>query len=148
MGSFAVSQWLIVLLIGIIPITFFLKNLQKNLQDKSKNRFDPDSRYSRSEHAIRFIIFIFANGLITLIADKSYGGASAFFALISIGLLIFYFNIAVKRLHDLNMSGWYSLILIIPLANLVLLICLLFVKGSHYSSNPKHVVPENLRDDV
>ena len=88
MGSFAVSQWLLVLLIGIVPSTFFFINLKKNLQDKSKNRFKFNSRFSRSEHGIRFIIFVFANGLITLIADKSYGGASAIFALISIGLLI------------------------------------------------------------
>ena len=34
----------------------------------------------------------------------------------------------VMRLHDLNYSGWYALLIFLPLANLILLIILLFVR--------------------
>ena len=143
-----ISQWLVILLFFIIPLFIFFKNLIKNLSDRSVNRFDQDSRLSRSEHGNRFLIFVITNAFISLLVHKSEGGASFLFVLISIGLLVFYFNIAVKRLHDLNMSGWHSLILIIPLVNLVVLLCLFFVKGSHSLLDPKHFVPENLKDDV
>lgn len=148
MGSFAASQWLIVLLIGIVPLLFFFKNLKKNLSNRSQNRFNQNSRFSRSEHGIRFLFFAVINVFISLLADGSYGGTAIILGLISISLVIYYFNIAVKRLHDLNMSGWYSLILIIPLSNFLLLLCLFFVKGSHSMSSAKQIVPENLRDDV
>jgi uncharacterized membrane protein YhaH (DUF805 family) len=38
------------------------------------------------------------------------------------------FSLHVRRLHDVNMSGWFSLLLIVPVVNLFLLV-ILFRKG-------------------
>ena len=127
---------------------FFNRSLKKNLKNKTQNRFHPNSRFTRSEHGARFLIILCLNIFISILIENSNEGVLAFLILISIGLLIYYFYIAVKRLHDLNMSGWYSLILFIPLANFIVLMCLFFVKGSNSSLEPKNQIPENLRDDV
>ena len=36
----------------------------------------------------------------------------------------------IRRLHDMNWSGWAMLLIFVPLANLILYIALLFVKGT------------------
>lgn len=41
---------------------------------------------------------------------------------------------AVKRLHDLDMSGWYTLIFLVPVLNVVFQLYLLFKKGSDGSN--------------
>lgn len=141
-------QFIVTLSVILVPLFFFNRSLKKNLKDRSQNRFHSDSRFTRSEHGARFLIFLCLNIFVSILIGNSNEGLLVFLILISIGLLIYYFYIAVKRLHDLNMSGWYSLILFIPLANFIVLMCLFFVKGSHGSLNKKDVVPENLRDDV
>ena len=39
------------------------------------------------------------------------------------------FILIIRRLHDLNKSGWMSLLLFIPLINLVVLVWLIFAQG-------------------
>lgn len=48
-------------------------------------------------------------------------------------LLIFWFmfSVFVRRLHDLNKSGWLCLLVFVPLVNVILGIILLFKPGSH-----------------
>jgi uncharacterized membrane protein YhaH (DUF805 family) len=63
-----------------------------------------------------------------------------------IGSLIFVvfvyslFCLTIKRLHDLNVTGWLSLILIIPSINLLTIIIVGCVKGpggdNQYGSDP------------
>ena len=48
--------------------------------------------------------------------------------MIIIGIIKLY--LAVKRLHDINMVGWWSIILIIPIYNLILLISLFVIPGT------------------
>lgn len=49
---------------------------------------------------------------------------------VNILLFIFIFSVFTKRLHDLNKSGWLSLLVFVPLANAILGIVLLFKPGS------------------
>jgi uncharacterized membrane protein YhaH (DUF805 family) len=51
--------------------------------------------------------------------------------LISLLLFIFFFSVLTRRLHDLNKSGWLSLLAFVPLANAVMGIILLFKSGTH-----------------
>lgn len=46
-------------------------------------------------------------------------------------LFLFMFSVFARRLHDLNKSGWLSLLVFVPLANVILGIILLFKPGSH-----------------
>ncbi len=40
------------------------------------------------------------------------------------------FVLMIKRLHDLDKSGWWSLLALIPFANIIIAIYLLFFKGT------------------
>lgn len=52
-----------------------------------------------------------------------------YFAMI-IAVLVFAVIFMVRRLNDFNASGWLSLLLLVPIANLVMMLLLLFRKGS------------------
>lgn len=47
-----------------------------------------------------------------------------------LGFVVLHCMSGLRRLHDINASGWLLLLLILPLVNLVLLIALLFVPGT------------------
>jgi len=147
MDSLNVFVWFVILLFVISPLILFNKSLKKNLGDRSQNRFLENNRFSRSEHAIRFLFILVINIFITSIASQSSVGTSLILLLISISLFIYYYIIAIKRLHDLNMSGWYSLILLIPFSGLILLLCLFFIKGSHNRFDNRDEVTKNLKEN-
>lgn len=52
-----------------------------------------------------------------------------FIGFIGIFLLFLYLPITIKRLHDLNFNGWWSLVFFLPFGQIVLL-PLLFYKGT------------------
>ncbi|MED5239318.1 MAG: DUF805 domain-containing protein [Pseudomonadota bacterium] len=47
-----------------------------------------------------------------------------------VGMLIMTWGYMVRRLNDINLSGWMSLLMLVPLANLILGLVLIFKKGS------------------
>lgn len=49
--------------------------------------------------------------------------------LIYIGLLYFTFIFCIRRLHDRNHTGWLSLLMLIPVANICLALYLIFARG-------------------
>lgn len=53
-----------------------------------------------------------------------------FFLFFIIPLLWINFALVVKRLHDIGITGWASLLMLIPIANLMLGLFLLFQKGT------------------
>lgn len=54
----------------------------------------------------------------------------ALLGVVYIGALVLSIGFAVRRLHDLDKSGWWWLLMLIPLANLGLAIYLLFFAGT------------------
>ncbi len=64
----------------------------------------------------------------------AFGGISivaiVIFAVLYIALIYFVFVFAIRRLHDLNQSGWLSLLLLIPLVNIIFGLYILFGKGT------------------
>jgi uncharacterized membrane protein YhaH (DUF805 family)/Tfp pilus assembly protein PilE len=52
------------------------------------------------------------------------------FAIMEIALLVMTIGFMVRRLHDMDRSGWWSLLVIVPLANLILWLFLVFARGS------------------
>jgi len=64
--------------------------------------------------------------------------------IISLLLLVPSISLATRRLHDTSRSGWWQLIILVPLIGLIILIVLL-VLDSHdandHGVNPKSVTP-------
>ena len=87
-------------------ITPATKAVQKCLQNYAVFQ----GRAPRSEFWYFFIFYVAANFLGNLIAD--FVGT-----LVTLGLLLPYISVGVRRMHDRNKSGWY---LLIPLFNFYL----------------------------
>lgn len=49
-------------------------------------------------------------------------------------LFLFMFSVIVRRLHDLGKSGWLSLLVFVPLANVIMGIILIFKPGNRESN--------------
>lgn len=54
--------------------------------------------------------------------------------IVYIAMIYFSFIFAIRRLHDLNQSGWLSLLMLIPLVNLGLAVYLTFAKGDEHEN--------------
>jgi uncharacterized membrane protein YhaH (DUF805 family)/Tfp pilus assembly protein PilE len=96
--------------------------------------FDLNSRIGR----LRYLAYSMGLLLLTLVAALlcgmvyrvSSGLGMALFAIMYIAMLVLSIAFGVRRMHDQDRSGWWMLMIIIPVANLVLLVLLLFVPGS------------------
>ena len=85
----------------------------------------PNGRFSRSQYAL---ILVAANAINWTLSYLIYGGWGI---LIVIYILTGYVAIiaGIRRLHDLNYSGWYFLLLLVPFVNFALLLYLLLAPG-------------------
>ena len=57
------------------------------------------------------------------------------YGIIILGTLIPGLAVAVRRLHDLNKSGWYYFIFLIPLVGSIILLVWFFTEGNRYTNN-------------
>lgn len=60
------------------------------------------------------------------------------FTIFYIALIYFSFIFAIRRLHDLNKTGWLSLLILIPLINFLFILYLIFAPGSDGINNYGH----------
>jgi uncharacterized membrane protein YhaH (DUF805 family) len=109
--------------------------------DHSAQQFDdgkwysPSGRLGRARYFLRsfgyYFVFLLLTGVLTAIGSLA---SPEFAPMLSIPLAIAYVVVAlsqgVKRLHDLNWSGWWLLLFIIPIVNFVLALLLLFKAGT------------------
>ena len=101
-----------------------------------KAPFSFDGRIRRIEYFLSGIV----GGIVTWIA-----------MLLGVGTFIFgasvWFSLAqgVKRLHDLNKSGWLILLMFIPIVNAIFGLYMLFADGTvgpnQYGADPKNRMP-------
>jgi len=87
---------------------------------------------------------------LAAILDAVWKGASKevqFIIAIPLGLIWWWVMVViiVKRLHDIDKTGWFWLIIFIPLANAILGIFLLFKKGT---DGPNKYGPDPLKKDI
>ena len=66
------------------------------------------------------IIFIIKTPILSFIA----------LALLYLPILIICFNLAIRRFNDINLTGWFCFLLLIPIAGSFMFLVLLFVSGS------------------
>jgi uncharacterized membrane protein YhaH (DUF805 family) len=70
-----------------------------------------------------FVLFgTIAFGLACLLDYAAFGRHALFWTTCSVVFLLPYAAVAVRRLHDTNRSGWWLLLVFVPLGNIVLLI--------------------------
>jgi uncharacterized membrane protein YhaH (DUF805 family) len=104
--------------------------------------FSPKGRLGRKNYFIRFLLLSITGGILSVVSEGSNEGTIiVFLSLITIVCSIFAIIQVVKRLHDINMSGWYWLLFFIPLINLIFGLYLLFKDGTYgankYGEDPK-----------
>lgn len=56
---------------------------------------------------------------------SNFGGGMIFLAVIYIAIFYFTFVFTIRRLHDRNHTGWLSLLMLVPLANVILMLYLI-----------------------
>jgi uncharacterized membrane protein YhaH (DUF805 family) len=110
------------------------------------NPFDPSGRFGRLSWMAwnlvlglgGFIVVaaLMAGGLIAMPDPESaampamgVGAMIGIFA-IEIVLLVFYILLTIRRFHDIDASGWWTALIIVPLVNLIVFLVLLFKRGN------------------
>ena len=130
----------------------FAVNSKKIFNLLLRGWFRIKGRSSRLEYILRFNI-MFLLLFLCNIAEKIFNFFSnnsfalllivilwGFLTVILILSVIQVFFVTHRRLHDLNASGWWQLITIIPLGQ-ILMICFIFFKGTK-GSNKYGLPPE------
>ncbi|GFM64601.1 DUF805 domain-containing protein [Pseudomonas lijiangensis] len=98
--------------------------------------FDFSGRASRME---LFVFALLSGGLFALgaVIDLSNGwvdleiGIGGVGAFLFVALFMPHLSLSVRRLHDINLSGWFVLICLIPIVGMLAQISLLFVPGTN-----------------
>ena len=93
-----------------------------------------EGRITRLEYFILFIILTIISFFCAFLPEPFY--------LISLSVIIvFSLFIEIKRCHDINKSGWYILLFLIPFVNIYWFFCLLLNDGTYgpnkYGEDPK-----------
>ena len=88
------------------------------------------------------MLFAFAAILADhLLGTAMNGGGGAIYLLYTLALFIPGLAVAVRRLHDVDKSGWFLLIVLVPLVGMVWLLVLDCTEGkpgdNEYGSDPK-----------
>jgi uncharacterized membrane protein YhaH (DUF805 family) len=77
-----------------------------------------------------FALFAFVLGLITMAIDAAIGSWGLINAIGSIAVLLPSIAVGVRRLHDRDMSGWFYLIVLIPVIGAIALLVIFCLKGT------------------
>ena len=103
----------------------------KELFFTSKGRLNRKSYIYRS--IFLSLVLCVVQGVLTFAAN-TIGALELLFAVVAFGFSLFSFvsNIMmdVRRLHDLDLSGWWMLLMLVPLVNIFFALYMLFFKGT------------------
>jgi len=87
------------------------------------------------------IFLIVASILDAVVFGASTGGVGPLYMIYSLAVLIPSWAVSIRRLHDVGKSGWFSLILLVPLVGaiwILILVCTDSQPGENqYGPNPK-----------
>jgi len=99
-----------------------------------------NGRSSRSEYWWYALAVAILNVVISTVLSGSPSVMQAVSGVITLGLLLPGLGLAVRRLHDINKSGWYLLLALIPIVGAIILI-VGFCKESEPQTNQYGPVP-------
>jgi uncharacterized membrane protein YhaH (DUF805 family) len=99
--------------------------------------FNLIGRRGRTEHVCRYFVYAICSAICGFFVDLSIGSSNENLFLLTllfilpINFVILYLFMVnhVKRLHDLNKSGWWALLFFVPFVNVVFLFYLFLAKG-------------------
>jgi uncharacterized membrane protein YhaH (DUF805 family) len=96
----------------------------------SSNIWSPDGRLARADYFINVLVCSVLSSFAVMLARA--GSFLAFMAILSL-ILIAWVSVcaSTKRLHDLGHSGWWNLIALIPIPNVIFGLYLLFARGQN-----------------
>jgi len=109
-----------------------------------KNYFDFSGRASRSEYwwaYLGVIILFFVLGLLGGLLGEA---GMIVLGLFYLAIIIPSISIGVRRLHDLDKSGWWYLLCLVPIVSLILLVWFC-MKGT---TGPNRFGPDPLGSDT
>jgi uncharacterized membrane protein YhaH (DUF805 family) len=90
---------------------------------------------------IPFYILAIVGATTESTAMTTIGGAG--YVIVALGLVVPGLGVVARRLHDINKSGWYYFISLIPLIGGIILLVWLFTDGDRFENNygrdPKNV---------
>jgi uncharacterized membrane protein YhaH (DUF805 family) len=111
---------------------WFLMGLKKFADFKGRSR--------RKEYWY-FLLFYYIFSIVLLFVDKTIG-SPYLQAIFVLAIIVPYFAVAVRRMHDTDRSGWYILV---PIYNIVLFCTNGTPGGNQYGPDPKQ--PE-MHDEI
>ena len=104
----------------------FPESIQTCLAEKY---MDFSGRADRSEYWWFFLFQLLLNVVVSLTAAISENLSAILTLIVGLGLLLPGLAVAVRRLHDTNRSGWWLLLMLIPILGWIWLIVLYLIKG-------------------
>ena len=110
--------------------------------------FSPKGRIKRLPFLFGELLIVFA-WLVVVNEDKMSDSAAHLNFLIVVFILTavwIHWVLTIKRLHDVNLSGWFSVINSVPIINLLFILFLLFkgsVEPNKYGENVSLEKPKN-----
>ncbi|WP_010177783.1 DUF805 domain-containing protein [Aquimarina agarilytica] len=117
------------------------------------NYLDFNSRSRRKEFWMFYLFYYIISailGVVDNLFDLLFNSLGFFSTIFGILMFIPYLAVSVRRLHDVNKSGWYLLLLFLPIIGWIWLFVLMVTEGyqgtNNYGANPKN--PENELDDI
>lgn len=107
-------------------------NFPDAIKSGLNNYINFEGRATRSEFWW-FVLFNFVVGIVTAILDVA-TGLMVLNMLASVALLAPNLAVGARRLHDIDKSGWWQLLMLIPLIGLIVLI-VFFAKTGNAGAN-------------
>ena len=97
-----------------------------------------DGRINRKVFLFRNLILYGISIVVHLLMWLIFSSAASW--IVSVAFAAPGFSLGIRRLHDLDKTGWFSLIYFIPVVNVIFELYLLFCKGTEgmnrYGSDP------------
>jgi uncharacterized membrane protein YhaH (DUF805 family) len=115
---------------------------------KCLDQYSDFSGRARRKEYWMFVLFYYIFAIAATIIDKVLGlvvweelGSGIFYIVYQLGLFLPGLSVAVRRLHDIDKSGWWLFIALIPIIGLIWLLVLLATDGdegeNQYDDDPK-----------
>ena len=106
--------------------------------------------YSMGLALLLYLAIAILGGAAAVLGQVESGGEEALgwlggglLIILSLAALIVSILLTIQRLHDFNASGWWALLMVIPLVSLVLYLVLLIMPGTQDPNRFDHPPPPN-----